>query len=51
MFDGTDTGGKEISEGDTSHVLVVHQMCLTPHVNRDEWVRNNIFQFTLLFCD
>ena len=46
MFDGIDRGGEEILEGDTSPVLVVCWMCLTPHANGDEWLCNNIFQST-----
>ena len=41
MFDGIDTGGEEILKGDTGLVLVICQMCLTPHANGDEW---HIFQ-------
>ena len=44
VFDGTDEGDEEILEGDTGPALVVRRMCLTPHANEDEWLRNNIFQ-------
>ena len=46
VFDGTNTGGEEILEGGMGLVLVVHRICLTPRTNRDEWLRNNIFQST-----
>ena len=26
--------------------LMVRPMCLMPHANKDEWLRNNIFQST-----
>ena len=44
VFDGTDEGDKEILEGDMGLALVVRRMCLTPRANKDEWLRNNIFQ-------
>ena len=46
VFDGTDMENEKILEGDTSPALVVHQMCLIPHTNRDECLHNNIFQST-----
>ena len=46
VFDGTDTGSEKILEGETSLVLVIRQMCLTPCANGDEWLCNNIFQST-----
>ena len=46
MFDGTDEGNEKVLEGDTGPALVVIQICLTPRANRDEWLRNNIFQST-----
>ena len=46
MFDGTDEGDEEILEGDTSLALVAKRLCLTPSVNDDEWLGNNIFQST-----
>ena len=46
VFDGTNEGDEKVLEGDTGTALVVRWMCLTPHANRDEWLRNNIFQST-----
>ena len=46
VFDGTNEKDEEILEGDTGPPLVVRCMCLTPRVNEDEWLRNNIFQST-----
>ena len=46
IFDGIDVGDEEILEGDTSPVLVVRQIYLTPLSNGDEWLHNNIFQST-----
>ena len=44
MFDGTDEGDDEVLEGDMGPALVVQWMCLTFHVNGDEWLSSNIFQ-------
>ena len=44
VFDGTDEGDVELFEGDTGPAIVVRCLRLTPHANRDEWLRNNIFQ-------
>ena len=46
VFDDNDEGDVEILEGDTGPALVVRRMCLASHGNRDEWLRNNIFQST-----
>ena len=46
IFGDAGEGDEEVLEGDKGLALVVGRIYLTPRVNKDEWLRNNIFQST-----